>query len=208
MAISSYFTYLAKHCRTGLCIFLCSLLLGLTAPTLAEDSRYQRILVALQTSDEALKGRFANAALLELTEVYLAEADLARRESETAANPAKLKAWSIAVEQYATQLTLVSDDIDLGFPVGFRLHPREVAAVSVADRTIMLAHPRNSQQSAYEQSVLTHFCRGSICRDLTAVADDQTPIPMSPSLVVPQWEFSEGGPKCSYMKLQISFSGD
>jgi hypothetical protein len=205
MATSWCFTYLADRWRAGLGIFLCSLLLGLHTSTLAQDSRYQRILVALQTSDEALKSRFATSALLELTEVYLAEADLARKESEAAQNPAKLKAWSSAVEQYAIQLTLVAEDIELGLPVEVRLHAREVAAVSVVGRTVMLAHPRYSQQAAFEQSVLMHFCHGSICRELTAVDKAPIPIPMSPSLIVPQWTFSARGPSCSHINLQISF---
>ena len=208
MAISWLFTYLASHYQVKLFASLCCLFLGfslLTGSALAEDSRYQRTLLALQNSEAQLKGRFAVAALLELNEVYLAEADLARKESESAEDPAKLYAWSRAVEQYASQLALVIDDVDFGLPVELQLNPREVAAVSVAGRTIMLAHPRHSQQLVYEQSVLNLFCAGNPCRELTSVADSQSAIPMSPALVVPEWEFNEHGPTCSHLQLQLSF---
>ncbi|MEH6587241.1 MAG: hypothetical protein V7720_11830 [Halioglobus sp.] len=184
------------------------LLLGLallTGSAVAEDSRYQRTLLALQGSEAELKGRFAVAALLELNEVYLAEADLARKESESAEAPAKLYAWSRAVEQFASQLALVMDDIDFGLPVELQLNPREVAAVRVAGRTIMLAHPRHTQQLVYEQSVLNLFCAGNPCRELTSVAGKQSAIPMSAALVVAGWEFSEHGPICSHLQLQVSF---
>lgn len=208
MVISWPFTYSVSPNQVKWCASLGYLLLGLAlvaGSAVAEESRYQRTLLALQHSKAELKGRFAVAALLELNEVYLAEADLARKESESAEAPAKLYAWSRAVEQYASQLALVIDDIDFGLPVELQLNPREVAAVRVAGRTIMLAHPRHSQQLVYEQSVLNLFCAGNPCRELTSVASKQSPIPMSTALVVPGWEFNEHGPTCNHLQLQVSF---
>ena len=129
-----------------------------------------------------------------------------RRQAEDSDKAARLTGWSRAVEQYASQLTLVLEDIDLGFPVALRLSAREVPAVSVAGRTIMLAHPRSDQQSTYEQSVLGHFCAQGLCRELLAVTEEhQQPIPMSAQTVSPDWEFTAAGPLCHHQGLQLSF---
>lgn len=191
-----------RHCR----YFLATLFVLLVcARALADESRYDRIVQAVESADPELRAKFANSALLELTEVYLAESDLARREAGDSDEADRLIAWSRAVERYAAQLSLVLDDISLGFPAELRRHPREVASVSVAGRTIMLAHPRSRQQSAYEQSVLGHFCGQGLCRDLVAVEEDTTAIPMSPGLVSPNWEFTAAGPRCTHQNLQLAF---
>ncbi|TDG12971.1 hypothetical protein E2F43_15600 [Seongchinamella unica] len=178
------------------------------AQTLAEASRYERIVQALESADPELRASFASSALLELTEVYLAEADLARRQARDSDEALRLTAWSRAVERYAAQLALVLDDITLGFPVQLRRHPREAVSVSVAGRTIMLAHPRSGQQPTYEQSVLGQFCGQGLCRDLVAVEEATAAIPMSPGLVSPHWEFTALGPRCSHYNLQLAFRGD
>lgn len=180
------------------------LLVAVTA--LAESSRYDRIVLALESAAPELRASFASSALLELTEVYLAEADLARAEARESDEPGRLASWSRAVERYAAQLSLVLDDIAFGYPVQLRLYPREVVAVSVAGRTIMLAHPRSQQQPAYEQSVLAHFCRQGLCRQLVAAGEDKAPIPMSAGLVSPTWEFAAAGPRCVHKHLQLAFS--
>ena len=184
-----------------------SAFLVLAAGAEAAQSRYDRIVHALQSAEPELRAQFASSALLELTEVYLAEADLARHEAEQADNPARLASWSRAVEHYASQLALVLDDIALGFPVALRSNAREVASVSVGGRTIMLAHPRNSQQSAYQQAVLGHFCGKGLCRDLIASDEPLKPIPMSPGLVSPDWQFTASGPSCNHLNLKLIFSG-
>ncbi|MEP5567132.1 MAG: hypothetical protein ABJN62_04800 [Halioglobus sp.] len=184
-------------------VFLALLLLA--SLCFATDSRYYKILDSLQSADSTTQGSFASIALLELMEVYFAEADLARNESGSSAERSKRIGWSRAVEQYSTQLSLVIDDIDSGMPVALHLHAREVAAVSVAGRTIMLAHPRSGQQQAYEQSVLTRFCIGDVCRDLVAATETHEPIPMSSATVTPHWDFGPSGPVCSHLNLSIEF---
>lgn len=195
--------YLQKSSISQCCVFvaLC-LLVGLSV---ASESRYQKILEALQGADSTTQGRFASTALIELMEVYFAEADLARNESGSATERTKRNAWSRAVEQYTSQLSLVIDDIELGMPVALRLHTREVASVSVAGRTVMLAHPRSDQQQAYEQSVLKHFCTGEVCRELVTETEAYDPIPMSSATVTPHWNFGSSGPVCSYLNLKIEF---
>ena len=162
---------------------------------------------ALREADEELRDRFANLALLALAEIYLAEADLARGEARESDEAVRLRGWSRAVEQYAEQLLLVLEDIDLGFPVEMRSHPREVPSITVAGRTVFLAHPRRSQQGAFEQSVLSQFCTGTTCTALTVEnAAGEAPIPMSPGLVTPDWAFSATGPVCRYRGLSVQFA--
>lgn len=190
-------------------LVLLSWLLLLAYPASSADgvaSRYQRTIQSLQVSTPELRARFAAIALLELEEIYLAEADLARREAEDEDHPAKLQAWSRAVEQYAGQLVLVQSDIDSGFPVELRTNPLEVASITVAGRTLMLAHPRNGQQLAYEQGVLAKFCGGNTCIELTRDEEPLQSIPVSASTVTPQWDFSPAGPVCRYRQLQVEFS--
>ena len=177
-----------------------------SAIAVAQESRYERIVHSLQSADPELRATFATSALLELTEVYLAEADLARREAAAAEDAMRLSSWSRAVERYANQLTLVREDITLGFPVDLRRNAREVVSVSVGGRTIMLAHPRNDQQSTYQQAVLGHFCGKGLCRDLIASDEPLKPIPMSSGVVSPRWQFTPSGPSCSHQNLQLSFS--
>ena len=197
---------LARFCwlGIGLCMALSADLAA--AQVAGPDSRFERIVRALQSAEPALTSEFASTALLELVEVYLAEADLARREAEQASEADRLSSWSRAVEQYAGQLSLVLEDVDLGFPVDLRLHPREAVSVSVGGRTIMLAHPRHGQQPVYEQSVLQGFCGNGLCRTLIDEEEALEPIPMSAALVTPHWEFASSGPRCSYRNLAVSFT--
>ena len=183
-------------------LFALYLLAGLCV---ANDSRYHKILGSLQSADSTTQGRFASTALLELMEVYFAEADLARNESGSSAERSKRNGWSRAVEQYTSQLSLVIDDIEAGLPVALHLHAREAASVSVAGRTVMLAHPRSDQQQAYEQSVLKRFCIGGVCRELVAATEVHEPIPMSSATVTPHWDFGSSGPVCSHLNLRIEF---
>ena len=79
-------------------------------PTL---SRFDRTIRYLQDSPPEERAGFAVAALTELTAVYMAEAGLARSEASDlqGESPAKLLGWSLAVDQYASQLLLVLDDV-------------------------------------------------------------------------------------------------
>ena len=184
-------------------------LLFLVSPSLAAEpgaTRFQRTVDALQLAEEGLRGRFATVALLQLAEVYMAEADLARREAEGVASSARLRGWSRAVDQYAAQLLLVLDDIELGFPVELRNNPREASSVAVGGRLVMLTHPRSGQQALYEQAVLQEFCTGDTCDRLTAELEGHEPIPVGPAQVNPRWEFGPDGPVCRYRGLSVHFS--
>lgn len=191
--------------RLCLVLLFCAALSGVAAA--AESSRFQRTVEALQDADDALRREFASVALLELAEIYLAEADLADSEARDSEEAARLRAWSRAVEQFAAQLLLVQGDIELGLPVELRSYRHEDPSITVAGRTVFLAHPRHREQPAYEQSVLTRFCTGATCAALTAAANaGESPIPMSVGQVKPEWQFSEGGPVCRYRGLSVTFS--
>jgi len=187
--------------------FLSPWLLLLLSPLVCaevNDSRYQRTVIALQEAEPDLRERFARIALFELAGIYLAEADLARAEADTAEQPDKLVAWSRAVSRYAEGLFLLLDEIELGAAVSLRLNDKEVPSVAINERMIMLAHPRSDQQAAYELGVLAEFCTGSVCSELT-MQDEQEPIPFSGNTVSPEWIFSKNGLRCVYRGLQISF---
>lgn len=184
-------------------------LLLLLSPWLAADpaaTRFQRTVEALQLADDDLRGRFATLALLQLAEVYAAEADLARYEAGQGSQVDKLTGWSRAVDQYAAQLVLVLEDIELGFPVELRNNPMEASSVAVGGRVVFLAHPRPGQQPVFEQAVLQEFCSGDTCARLTAELEGQAPIPVAVSQVKPDWQFGSRGPVCSYRGIAIQFA--
>jgi len=189
--------------------FILLLLPAFSRPLLSQEqaahSRFERTVAALNHAEIRDRVRFANIALLQLAEIYIAEADLARHQSEDAGRPEKLLAWSRAVDRYAGQLGLVLEDIELGFPVVLRNNPHEVSSVSVGERTVMLAHPRSDQQPAFEHNVLEAFCAGNACASLTAGEEGLTPIPVTTSRVTARWEFSADGPVCSYRGLSVHF---
>jgi hypothetical protein len=169
-------------------------------------SRYQRTIVSLQASAPELQADFAGTALRELAEVYMAEADLARKQAREQEDSAKLRGWSRAVDQYASQLTLLLEDIELGFPVELQHNDVESITVMVGGRAVILSHPRKDQQVAFEQRVLLDFCRRNDCKILTAATDFPQPIPVSASQVKPVWTFTETGPSCSHEDIQVLFA--
>jgi hypothetical protein len=188
----------------GFCVLL-------LIPTLANASevfsRYQRTVQSVAGSTPEMKADFASSALAELAEVYIAEADLARKQAaEQGREGKKLLAWSRAVEQYANQLMLIMEDIDLGFPVELTLSDAESPAVRVSGRAIILSHPRVDQQIAFEQRILLDFCARNDCQALTAEEEAPVPIPVSAARVEPQWTFTQNGPVCAHYGIQVRFS--
>ena len=191
-------------------LFMCPLVLAQSpvAESLVLESRFQRTTRYLQDASPEMRAEFATSALRELAEVYMAEADLARKQAEDQGNGSKLRGWSIAVDQYAGQIALLLADIGLGLPVELRENEKEAVTVVVADRATILSHPRVDQQATYEQRVLLDFCGRSDCKLLTAqAAAAPQPIPVSASQVNPIWKFTERGPVCSHAGIELSFSG-
>ena len=168
-------------------------------------SRFRRTVVHLQDAGPEMQADFASTALRALAEVYMAEADLARKQAGQQQSPAKLIGWSRAVDQYANQLALVVEDIDLGFPVELLQDDTESARVTVAGRAVILSHPRADQQATFEQRVLRDFCSRSDCKSLTARSSISEPIPVSASQIKPVWTFTGDGPVCSHAGIKLRF---
>jgi len=160
----------------------------------------------LQASAPELQADFASTALRKLAEVYMAEADLARKQAREQAGAAKLRGWSSAVDHYASQLALLLEDIDLGLPVELQHNAAESITVMVGGRAVILSHPRKDQQVAFEQRVLLDFCGRNDCKVLTAETTFRQPIPVSASQVKPVWTFTEIGPVCSHEGIEVAFT--
>lgn len=171
-----------------------------------KQSRFQRTFEYLQGAPVVEQTDFVLAALSELAAVYMAEADLARADavSQTGSGRAKLLGWSRAVDQYASQLLLVLDDLEQGYPVSLRTGTPGPPTISVADRAVILGHPRDEQQSAFEQRVLADFCSRHDCRRMTQALAPE-PIPDTLVRVYPLWTFAETGPVCSNDGLEVQF---
>lgn len=204
----------ANRLRPGVFIALLSLaIIGpAKAQVLAESagaglSRFQRTLNYLQDSPAAEQADFAVTALAELAAVYMAEADLARSEAaqKTGSGRARLVGWSYAVDQYADQLVALLEDVEHGVPVSLRSVEQGPALVTVADRVVILGHPRADQQAAFEQRVLADFCSSHECGRMTAPGGSREPIPVTVMRVNPLWTFAESGPVCANDGLEVSF---
>ncbi len=196
-------------------LILLPLLTALLAPLLSttkvqgdEQSRYHRVVMALQTADQDWKVPFAEAAISQLVEVYLAEADLASFQAGPDHEDLKLSGWSRAVERYANQLLIVQEDARQGYPVelyaGTLVPPRLV----IAGRSVILSHPREDQQVAYEQLVLTDFCRRANCDQLVPPekAPEPEPIPVSAPAPAVEWQVTDDGPRCEGHSVSVIFS--
>lgn len=170
-----------------------------------DQSRYYRTIQSLHDSSSELQADFAITALRELVTVYIAEADLARNEAEQEGGNPKLLGWSRAVDRYASQLLLVLEDIDLGFPARLSQSREGATGVTVGGRAVILNHPRADQQAAFEQGVLLEFCTRNNCQLLTARSSAPVPIPLSSSQVKPDWNFTENGLVCSHAGIQLRF---
>ena len=189
-------------------------LLLLTCPGAAQEqtepaspqSRYQRIVLALEEADDDWRATYAEAALSFLAEIYLAEADLARAQATSDETDPKLLGWSKAVEQYAGQLLLIQEDVDLGFPAEVHAEVLGPPRLVVGGRSVILNHPREDQQLVYEQTVLAEFCRQRDCETLLPAGSEAAPIPMSAPAVTPDWRFTASGPVCSGNGVSVQFS--
>lgn len=160
----------------------------------AGANRFERTVAALSFSDHAQRARFATIALAELAEVYVAEADLARREAADAA-PDRRFGWAHAVDAYSQQFLLLIEDLDMGFPVELSASPHEAVAVAVGGRSIILSHPRSNQQAALESRILARFCAGTKCEELTRSSASVASAPVNGGDI--RWRFSEDGAICS-----------
>jgi len=175
--------------------------------TAEQSSRYQRAVRLLGDTAPDTQAAFASIAITELAEVYMAEADLARKQAGRSSERAKLLGWSRGVNQLAAQLSLVLEDIEQGYPVDMSVTNGAAASVAVAGKTVILTHPRAGQQAAFEQRILQEFCARNDCGLLTVQDAGPEPIPVSVSTVRPLWSFTDSGPVCSHQGIQVRFDG-
>lgn len=199
---------------SGLCCILLLVLLAASvcraqpqsaAPADEPVSRFLRTVHLLQLTPPDTQSDFARTALAQLAEVYMAEADLARHQASSKPGRSKLIGWSRAVDRYANRLLLSMEDIKQGSPATLSRNSMGIVSVSVADRMVILSHPRVDQQAAYEQRVLREFCTRHDCQALTVTLQAQEPIPLSSSLIEPQWTFTETGMVCSHDGIALVF---
>lgn len=172
------------------------------------QSRFQRTVQYLQDAPPEVRGDFAAIALTSLAEAYIAEARLAREEARTAGRDANLRSWSVAVDYYARQMPLLLEDIELGLPVRLTLGGEKSLAIAVADRILILSHPRLNQQSAFEQEILVEFCSRHDCKQFTPGNAELEPIPVSAVQVRPDWTFTAQGRICSYKGIKVLFKNE
>jgi len=168
------------------------------------QTRFQRTVQYLQDAPPELRGEFAAIALTNLSEAYRAEAQLARAETRATGHKARLGGWSAMVDYYARQMPMLLADIALGLPVHLTLGEEQSLAITVADRTVIVSPPRLSQQSAFEHTILSDFCKIHSCEQfLPATALESSSVAMV--AVRPSWSFSTQGPVCSYQGINVRF---
>lgn len=178
-----------------------------TAPDIAQVTRFQRTVLHLQDASPQLRSAFAATALSKLASAYFAEAKLAREEARKAGQDPHLRAWSVTVDRYASQMPLLLEDIELGFPVSLSLGSQKSLAITVADRTVILSHPRLYEQNAFEQGVLVAFCARHRCEQFSEENGEVAPIPVSTVKVRPDWAFTSRQWTCSYHGINVRFKG-
>jgi hypothetical protein len=169
-------------------------------------SRFSRTVLYLQSADPELQAEFVRIALTQLSRAYELEVDLALNEAKKEETSPGLWAWASSVELYSRQLSLVLEDVELGFPVLLSFSDHQPVSLSVADRTFILTHPRVTGQSLFEQSILAEFCTRHPCDKYTPAANFEKAIPMLPGNLRPDWAFTEDGPVCSSAGLNLHFS--
>lgn len=176
-------------------------------------SRFERTAAVLQEDTTDRGVAFARIALARLADAYSEEAHLAREQAREEQareedGATQLRGWSVAVDGYARQMSLLLQDIDLGFPVRLIVGDNTAPAVAVADRTVILSHPRPSQQGVFEQGILKAFCSQFDC-DYTAAGERAAqPIPVYTRQVKPTWSFTGDGTSCSHDGITVYFTDE
>lgn len=190
-------------------IVIVLLVLGCASTADAQiKSRFEKMILALQHDAGSLTDVFGQSALTILMEIYLAEADLARREQAESGGDSKLANWVVAVDQYSQQLDVMLEQIGSGSHVEIRSISNALAVVVVAGRSVILSHPRADQQTAFEHRIVSDFCAQKSCEKLFKQLEKPVPVPVSAPVFTPDWSFAVAGPVCSSRAIRIQFSSD
>lgn len=169
-------------------------------------TRFQRTVQHLQEAAPELRSEFAAIALSSMASAYAKEAQLAREQARKAGKSSHLWAWSVKVDRYADQMSLLLEDVELGLPVRLTLAGEKSLTVVVADRTIILSHPRLNEQSAFEQDILRVFCTSNSCGDVSPEEGLNAPIPVSSAQIRPDWTFNAQQSLCTYRGITVRFN--
>ncbi|HAN67057.1 MAG TPA: hypothetical protein DD808_15785 [Halieaceae bacterium] len=176
-----------------------------------ESSRFYRLAERLDSSDNVARQQFADIALLELAEVLLAEAALARRQAtaEGAAVP-RLLGWAVAVEQYADDVLRLQRAVQASETVQLLSSPLADLGITAGSLSVMLSHPRREQQDVLEARIASAFCARNDCAGLLSVGPAQLaaapePIPVIPQVAQPAWSFTRDGNVCEQRGLRVEF---
>ena len=175
-------------------------------PDTAQATRFQRTAQYLQDAPPEQRSDFAAIALSSLARAYFAEAKLAREQARKGGANAHLMSWSARVDRYASQMPLLLEDIELGFPVTLAIGGDKSLAITVAGRTVILSHPRLYEQNAFEQDILVAFCAQHSCEQVSPESGKAAPIPVSALKIRPQWSFREGESVCAYNGISVRFN--
>jgi hypothetical protein len=168
-------------------------------------TRFQRTVRYLQEASPEQRSDFAATALSSMASAYVNEAQLAREQAGRAGKYSGLWAWSANVDRYAGQISLLLEDVELGLPVRLSLVGGKSLSITVADRTIIVSHPRLHEQSAFEQRILTAFCASNGCDQFSPATGADEPIPVSAARIRPNWTFTAQGSLCAYRGITVQF---
>lgn len=123
-------------------------------------------------SEPAIQRVFATVVLLQLAEVHLGEAGLARRQASAETTDARerkrLLGWAAVVEGEARRYLLLHDAAQAGAPV--RIMPAAELGMQpllwLGGKVVILSHLRPSQQAELEAYIVADFCRQVDCLSL------------------------------------------
>ncbi len=170
-----------------------------------QSSRFERTAALAREGGAETRATFVLAALGQLALAYEEEAALALAELDAGNSDPELAGWANAVRRYAQQFSLLIDDARDGFPVSIAVGGDSPVAITVAERTVILNHPRPAQQAVFEQAVIAEFCTANSCSALV-----QEPGKASGSFaqlgpVRPSWAFDADGALCGHQGVRVRF---
>jgi len=181
----------------------CCLVAGLAlSPTAgAGDSAAKislnRLAMSLAEAPGPLRTDLAYTAISELAAAYAREADRAQRDKRYRAGDRDLRRWATAVEQMASELSVLAETVTFATSVDIGISPGNHLYLIVDGRPVLVDGPKPREQRDLEQRIIERFCSLNLCDELLAesAALGSTP---GPPAAPPMWRFSQqAGPVCA-----------
>ncbi|GAB5445134.1 hypothetical protein [Gymnodinialimonas sp.] len=197
--------------QVALSSLLCVALLSLSTHGLSaavdgvQSSRFERTAALAREGDTDTRATFVLAALGQLALAYEEEAALALAEVDTGNSDPELVGWANAVRRYAQQFPLLIEDARDGFPVSIAVGGDNPVAITVAERTVILNHPRPAQQAVFEQAVIAEFCTANACSALVQEPGKASGSFAQVGPVRPSWAFDADGALCGHKGVRVRF---